>query len=263
MKHNKLKNTKGAVKMKIFIDPGHGGSDSGACANGILEKTINLTTALKVKDYLQECGMEVKLSREDDYDVGLSERCVMANNWGANYFISIHHNAGGGIGYEIIHAVAYGKGTELANETGKVFDSIGRKKHGIYSKEGSNGDYFCVIRETKMSAIITEYAYIDSDDVNAVNTDEGLDREARAIVKGLCNYLNIQFGGDLLNTDSDTQPQQEQLQESPQPHWAQKYFDYLNESGLVIEETRFDDAMTRGEVFKLLAEMKGFNLPRA
>lgn len=235
--------------MKIFIDPGHGGSDSGACANGIREKDINLAAAFKARYYLQRCGFEVKLSRESDCDVGLSERCAMANEWGADYFISLHHNAGGGIGYEIIHAVAYGKGTELANAIGQVFDSIDRPKHGIYSKQGDHGDYFCVIRETAMSAIITEYAYIDSDDVNVVNTDAGLDQEAKAISCGICNYLGVQFVED-----------QPQVQPDPvQPHWAQKYYDFLNANGISVSETRFDDSMTRGEVFALLAKLKGCN----
>lgn len=237
--------------MKIFIDPGHGGSDSGACANGIREKDINLTAAFKVRYYLQRCGFEVKLSREEDYDVGLSERCIMANEWGANYFISLHHNAGGGIGYEIIHAVAYGPGTELANAIGQSFSAIGRPEHGIYSKEGAHGDYFCVIRETNMSAIITEYAYIDSSDVSVVNTNCGLDQEARAMVQGICNYLNVPFIEDQVQPIA--QPQQEQ------PHWAQESYDLLNSNGIKINETRFDDPMTRGEVFVLLAKMKGLN----
>src|SRR5690606_39970832 len=80
--------------VKIFIDPGHGGSDPGATANGLKEKDLTLKIALKMKDLLMQYeGVQVKLRRETDKYLSLSERANMANKWEADYFISIHVNA--------------------------------------------------------------------------------------------------------------------------------------------------------------------------
>ena len=179
---------------KIFLDPGHGGSDSGAVGNGILEKNINLTAALECADKLQKLGLQVLMSRTTDVDVSLDERCKMANDWNADYFISIHHNAGGGDGYEIIHSIYVGKGTDLANAIGIEFDKLGQNKRSIYSKANSagNADYYEVIRDTLMSSIITEYAFVDNaTDFQAIDTDAKLLAEGDVIATGVANYLGI------------------------------------------------------------------------
>src|SRR5690625_2721240 len=86
--------------VKIYIDPGHGGSDPGAVANGLREKDLTLKIAKHIRDYLKGYNCKIKMSRTNDKTVGLSERTKMANNWGADFFLSVHINAGGGTGYE-------------------------------------------------------------------------------------------------------------------------------------------------------------------
>jgi N-acetylmuramoyl-L-alanine amidase len=182
--------------MKIFIDPGHGGSDSGAVANGIIEKVINLVVALKLEELLLKCGFDVKLSRTSDVYVGLTERCNMANAWGADYFISVHHNAGGGDGYEVIHSVRAGSGKALAEAIGKEFNKLGQNCRRIYFRESVNypgHDYYTVIASSNMPAVITEYAFLDTKDVQAVDTVQELQNEAYAIAKAICGYTGIPF----------------------------------------------------------------------
>ena len=81
--------------MKVFIDPGHGGSDPGAVNEsfGITEAFVNLDIAKRLQSILYARGYETMMSRTTDDFVGLRERANMANNWGANYFISVHSNA--------------------------------------------------------------------------------------------------------------------------------------------------------------------------
>lgn len=177
--------------MRIFIDPGHGGWESGAVANGFVEKALNLKVALKLRDLLQIHGIEVKMSRETDVYVELSERCRMANVWGADYFISVHHNAGGGDGYEVIHSIYAGAGKALAEAIGKEFSKTGQNCRRIFSRQGTSGDYYCVIRQTAMPAVITEYAFLDTVDVQAVDSPEKLEQEARAICEAVLAYLGI------------------------------------------------------------------------
>ena len=62
-------------ELIVVIDAGHGGEDSGAVANSVLEKDINLEIALKLRDMLKASGIEVKMIRESDvsiYDTALS-----------------------------------------------------------------------------------------------------------------------------------------------------------------------------------------------
>lgn len=77
----------------IVLDPGHGGKDPGAVANGLREKDLNLQIAKRLRDYLKEQGCRVRLTREDDRYLKLSERTALANQWGADVFVSVHINA--------------------------------------------------------------------------------------------------------------------------------------------------------------------------
>lgn len=168
------------IEVKIFIDVGHGGADPGACANGLTEKNINLTVALKLKELLLSAGIEGMLSRETDIALGLTERCQLSNNWGADFFISIHHNAGGGLGYEVIHSINNGKGLELAKEIAKQFEVTGQTCRRVYARESTNypgHDYYTVIASSDAPAVITEYAFLDSEDYKDVDTAEELYRD--------------------------------------------------------------------------------------
>ena len=78
----------------VVIDAGHGGHDSGARANGVNEKDINLQVALKLGYYLESIlKVNVVYTRVDDRFVELEERGHIANESGAKLFISIHANA--------------------------------------------------------------------------------------------------------------------------------------------------------------------------
>ena len=79
---------------KICIDPGHGGTDSGAAANGIREEDINLRVALAVRSGLQAIGHTVAMTRTSDIDVGLTARGRFSVAQKADVFLSIHHDAG-------------------------------------------------------------------------------------------------------------------------------------------------------------------------
>lgn len=91
----------------ILLDAGHGGPDGGAGNEGALEKEIALDVTLKVRDYLQQQGALVLMTREDDRDLApdgtrgysrrkvedLKRRLEMINTSGAEFFVSIHLNA--------------------------------------------------------------------------------------------------------------------------------------------------------------------------
>jgi N-acetylmuramoyl-L-alanine amidase len=79
---------------KVVIDAGHGGEDPGALGvTGLREKEVNLDIAKRLANILSADGIEVVLTRATDKFVSLSGRVSIANNSGADLFISIHSNA--------------------------------------------------------------------------------------------------------------------------------------------------------------------------
>lgn len=80
--------------QKICIDAGHGGSARGTCSpKGLAEKDLNLSFAKLLYSELKTNGFEVLLTRDSDIDLSLTERVNKSKEFGANFFISIHHNA--------------------------------------------------------------------------------------------------------------------------------------------------------------------------
>lgn len=178
-------------RMTICIDAGHGGKDPGAVGR-VKEKDVNLTVAMALRELLWKAGHQVVMTRHSDNFLGLHERAELANLSRTDLFISIHHNAGGGDGYEVIHSVYHGVGRELAECIGAEF-AKNQNPHGatpIYDKQGTHGgDFFTVISATNMPAIICEYAFVDTRDAAAIDTPEELKAEAGMIAAGLRAWL--------------------------------------------------------------------------
>lgn len=80
-------------KMRIVVDPGHGGKDPGAVRRRMREKDWNLAVAKELAALLKKGGFEVKMTRDNDTFIALSERSKIANNFKADLFISVHTNA--------------------------------------------------------------------------------------------------------------------------------------------------------------------------
>lgn len=80
-------------KMRIVVDPGHGGKDPGAVRSRYREKDWNLDVAKELARLLKKGGFEVKLTREKDTFIALSERSKISNNFKADLFVSVHTNA--------------------------------------------------------------------------------------------------------------------------------------------------------------------------
>lgn len=184
----------------VIIDVGHGGSDPGAVANGIIEKEANLTTALALRSFLESKGIKVFINRTSDVFLSLEYRVNVANNIAAQYpnakivFVSLHHNAGGGDRGEYIHSIFRGEGLKLASSIADEMEKqLGQQKK-VYEKAGAgNKDYYYVIRNTKMDAVIVEVCFLDNaNDVKIADTKEEQARNGRVIGAGILNY----FGGE-------------------------------------------------------------------
>ncbi|BAC12810.1 N-acetylmuramoyl-L-alanine amidase [Oceanobacillus iheyensis] len=181
---------------RIFIDPGHGGNDPGAMGNGLQEKDINLDIALRMKEYLLQTfgGHEVRLSRETDKTVSLSQRTTMANNWQADYLVSIHINAGGGTGFEsyIFNGIYSGK-AETHRLRQLVHQSIVNET-GYYDR-GMKEANFHMLRESQMPAVLTENGFIDyREDANKLKSSSFLQSIAKSHATGVADVLELPDG---------------------------------------------------------------------
>ncbi len=83
--------------VNVCLDPGHGGQASRRGykrgPTGVREAEMNLRVARYLRAFLERAGAAVRLTRDADVDVSLKERAAIANRWGADWFISLHHNA--------------------------------------------------------------------------------------------------------------------------------------------------------------------------
>lgn len=187
--------------MLWAINAGHGGVDTGATNAYVKEKTINLIVANEVKRILIDNGESVLMVRENDEYVLLKDRVNLANSAKADYYVSIHHNAGGGNGLEIIHSIFLGEGVTLSQNISNALQETGQNVRRIYAKVNNAGkDYFYEIRNTTMPAIIVEYGFMDSSDYEAFDTNAELLQEARRIAQGCLATVGKEI---VYNTDSE------------------------------------------------------------
>ena len=177
--------------FKLFLDPGHGGSDPGAVGNGIREKDITLKIATKIREFLlnEYSNVSVLMSRTGDTYPTLSDRTNAANSWGANYFLSIHINAGGGTGFESF--VYPGVGTPTTTYQSTIHSEI--MKLSQLSDRGKKQSNLHVLRESNMPALLTENGFIDNaNDAAKMKSDSWITNVARGHVNGLAKAFNLQ-----------------------------------------------------------------------
>ena len=181
------------MAKKVFIGVGHGGSDSGAVANGIKEKDANLVMALACGDELLRHGVEVLLSRKVDENDPLTERIKECNAFKPDVCLDIHNNAGGGDGAECFYHYKGGVSKELADNILDCIKAIGQNIRGAKTKLNDAGkDYFGFIRQTSAPAVIVESAFLDNKkDVQIIDTVDEQKTMGVAIAKGVLKTLGV------------------------------------------------------------------------
>ena len=182
---------------KVYIDPGHGGSDPGA-VKYIVERDVNLVMALACRDYLNANGVITKMSRtSNSTDTGINGMAREANSWGADLVISIHNNAGGGDGFEVYHTVGGGKGKTLAQNIEAEVKKIGQNSRGLKTRRDTDGtDYYGMIRLTNAPAVICEGVFVDNaTDVHIADTEAKQKAFGYAYARGILKTLGIADNG--------------------------------------------------------------------
>ena len=199
---------KGQYSKTIFLDPGHGGRDSGAYYYNVAEKDLNMQVYRKLRKKLEELGYKVLTSRDSDIDVDfVTERSRMVNKTNSDIFISIHFNATGSAYSKSSGIQTYSYSDEpdypskinpywhnhpdRMSESKRLAASIhssllaetGAKDAGLLESS------FAVLRETAKPAVLLELGYMDNFAENQQIRDSHYqDKLVAGIVKGIQKY---------------------------------------------------------------------------
>jgi len=185
----------------IVIDPGHGGSDSGAIGpTGVMEKSVTLRVSNELKRLLVKEGATVYMTRNADIEVSkkrakatdieeLQARCDIANEKKADIFISIHMDsftsgaARGTTGY--YYALGDKRSRVLADKVrAGVIDQLGTQSRGTQSCN------FYVVKNTDMPATLVELAFIsNASEEKLMDSEDGIRKAAQGIADGIADYF--------------------------------------------------------------------------
>jgi len=180
--------------MKIYLDPGHGGSDTGSTGKGLQEKDIVLDIAKRIRSILTNDyeDVSIKMSRTSDVFISLNQRTNEANAWGADYYLSIHCNAfnGSAQGYEDYIHSSLSDSSKTAAYQNILHEEI--TKVNQLRDRGQKKANFHVLRESTMPALLTENGFIDNNHDAALMKDAAWRQKvAQGHVNGLAKAFNL------------------------------------------------------------------------
>ena len=199
---------KGQYSKTIFLDPGHGGRDSGAYYYNVAEKDLNMQVYRKLRKKLEELGYKVLTSRDSDIDVDfVTERSRMVNKTNSDIFISIHFNATGSAYSKSsgIQTYSYSDDPDYPSKINPYWhnhpDRMSESKRlaaaihsSLLAETGAKDaglleSSFAVLRETAKPAVLLELGYMDNFAENQQIRDSHYqDKLVAGIVKGIQKY---------------------------------------------------------------------------
>lgn len=179
--------------LKVSVDPAHGGRDRGFCGpNGVWEKDVNLALARALARLLEDAGSEVFVLRDGDPPPSLYERIEVANSWGPDIHLLIHHawcssaRAQGAAAFYFANPVYESRsGRRLA---GYIVDALSKELGRVdLRKHGRN---FACLREVQPLSVMVEPGFLSHPEEGPSLSDpEVIAREARAVLHGIEAYL--------------------------------------------------------------------------
>ena len=206
-------------KYVVVLDPGHGGTDSGAeNQNGISSESESRLT-LKIANYVKQeleksAQFVVYMTRTDDSYVGLSERVNYAASKNADILVSLHLNSADSKtanGAEILVPRTGRYNSKIAENAGQLAQDILKKlvSLGLYNRglvyrdsasgtkypDGSTADYYAIVRQglkAGIPSIIVEHAFISSTvDAKFLDSEADLQKIGRADAEGIAQYFGV------------------------------------------------------------------------
>lgn len=193
-----MNNNEDRAVRKVIIDPGHGGTDSGATGNNLLEKDYNLLISKYMYDRFKQLGIPVAITRDSDTTLSPTDRVnTILNKFGNSsdvILISNHVNSGGGEGAEVIYALR-NKDT-LAKRILENIGATGQTTRKYYQRRlpsDTSKDYYFIHRNTgNLEPLIVEYGFIDNTkDVEFLK--ENYEELAEAVISAVANYIGVPY----------------------------------------------------------------------
>ena len=193
-----MNNNEDRAVRKVIIDPGHGGTDSGATGNNLLEKDYNLLISKYMYDRFKELGVPVAITRESDTTLSPTDRVnTILNKFGNSsdvILISNHVNSGGGEGAEVIYALR--NRDTLAKRILENIGAAGQETRKYYQRRlpsDTSKDYYFIHRNTgNLEPLIVEYGFIDNTkDVEFLK--ENYKELAEAVIAAVANYIGVPY----------------------------------------------------------------------
>lgn len=164
----------------VIIDIGHFNCDSGAVNGSYREVDFTKSISDKVVTNLKKYSLNVGTTSGT-----LANRTEYENKNGCNIFVSIHCNAGGGVGFESWIYKTGGEAEKLASSINQKYEAVMKMRNrGI-----KVNPEFWVLKNTKAPAVIFECGFVDSSDLDILRTRQ--DDIAKGITEGIINYLGV------------------------------------------------------------------------
>jgi N-acetylmuramoyl-L-alanine amidase len=206
------------AKLTVVLDPGHGGIDPGACANGIEEEDINLAVALQVRNILNSYGINVVMTRTTDATVALLDRATISNNSVGDIFVSLHSNSASGApsvnyvmaGYFDINngdaktdttydPVAVQNWQQSRQLAGAVIQALSSavglpllSPTPAYALPGTESHGWVVLDQNRLPSTLVEMGFVtNTNTAAAMATATWQNTAAAGIAKGIANYFNL------------------------------------------------------------------------
>ncbi|WP_148630457.1 SH3 domain-containing protein [Bacillus sp. E214] len=170
----------------IVIDPGHGGSDSGAIGVKLKtkEKNINLSTANQLVTLLRNAGATVIMTRSNDTFISLANRAALSNSKKADAFVSIHYNAAPATSASGIETFYYHNSSLASAIHAELIKATGLKDRKV--KQGN----FQVLKSNKQPATLLELGFLTNAAEEKTISQTSYHKKA---AQGILNGLNVYF----------------------------------------------------------------------
>ncbi|MDQ6861713.1 MAG: N-acetylmuramoyl-L-alanine amidase [Verrucomicrobiota bacterium] len=206
------KTPSGRSIARVVIDAGHGGKDSGAIRNGVLEKDLTLDVAVRLQRRLQASGVATIMTRSGDEWISLAGRAATANHEQDCLFVSIHFDEGNrsaATGVQTFYAAHQiqnsswpawlpflqaisGEAPNLKSQSlaGFVQDSLVAKTQAF--NRGTKAEQFYVVANVRHPAVLIEGGFLtNNDDIGKLATETYREQLAGAIADGVLRYCAL------------------------------------------------------------------------
>lgn len=205
-------------RARVVIDPGHGGSESGAVGAGLQEKNVNLVVSNVVVEKFEALGISAELTRESDYRLPIRTRADIASSLAPDVFLSLHHN-GGAVRRSSVPGteVFYGEGRPESERLARIlyeelhtaaaqFDAnwVSTVNQGASLRlRGDGADLFGIHRfSPDIDSVITEFLYLSNpSEAQLMTRPDVIEAQAQAIVDGIVRWWFSEDAGTSLGRE--------------------------------------------------------------